>query len=152
MRIASASIGGEVRDEAGVGRVRLEPDARGQEAGDKLAYDARQGLPLRTVAAPTLTPMPAITAIVTGYCHCQLCCGEMNRPTASGKMPTEMCTIAAPRKIPLGTPVKVEGVGYFLVQDRMSKKYPKRWDIYFATHREAKAFGKKKLKIEYPQL
>lgn len=51
MRIASASIGGEVRDEAGVGRVWLEPDSRGQEAGDKLADNARQGLPIRTVAA-----------------------------------------------------------------------------------------------------
>lgn len=92
--------------------------------------------------------MPVITAIVTAYSlH-----GSPTGLTASGKVPVAMCTIAAPRHIPFGTPVKVEGVGYFLVQDRMSKKYPRRWDIYFATHREAVEFGKKKLKIEYPPL
>jgi 3D (Asp-Asp-Asp) domain-containing protein len=57
-------------------------------------------------------------------------------------------TVAAPRSIPFGTVVEIEGVGRRVVQDRTSKRFDGRWDVYFEDHRKAKEFGKKKLKVK----
>jgi len=95
--------------------------------------------------------MPAtniITAIVTAYCSCKLCCGPTApAPTASGALPKEGVTVAAPRSVPFGTVVEIEGVGRRVVQDRTAKRFDGRWDVYFESHQKAREFGKCKLKI-----
>jgi 3D (Asp-Asp-Asp) domain-containing protein len=82
--------------------------------------------------------------IVTAYCHCVLCCGTVEKkPTASGAWPREGVTIAAPRHIPFGTRVEIDGRVY-VVQDRTAKRFDGRWDIFMNSHKEAKKFGKQK--------
>mgnify|MGYP005852391343 CR=1 FL=1 len=94
--------------------------------------------------------------IVTAYCACALCCGE-KKPTASGAWPVEGITIAAPRSVPFGTRVFVDfgttneffpgRIHAFTVQDRLSKKYDDRLDIFFTSHEKAKKFGIRKLNV-----
>lgn len=85
-----------------------------------------------------------ILATITAYCHCSSCCGKGGQPTASGKMPVEGRTIAAPRNIPLGTKVIVNGRRY-TVEDRTAIRYDGRWDVFMTSHKRAKEFGKKEM-------
>ena len=85
--------------------------------------------------------MVITNAIITAYCACTICCGKHhNGVTASGAKPVEGVTIAASRKIKLGTHVVVDGHEY-VVQDRLAKKYDSRFDVYFASHKDAQKFG-----------
>ena len=86
----------------------------------------------------------------TAYCNnfnkgCVTCNGKWSKynRTADGHIPTQGVTIAAPRSIPFGTKVKIEGLGTRVVQDRLSKKYDNRIDVYFNSHKDALKFGKK---------
>lgn len=92
-----------------------------------------------------------ITNLITlsAYCWCAPCCGKQGQPTSAGVNPKVGITIAAPRNIPLGTRVYVEGVGERTVQDRTARKYNGRWDLFVGTHKEAKKHGIKKVKIVY---
>lgn len=88
-------------------------------------------------------------ATVTAYCAGKCCCGPNAKGiTASGKKPVQGITIAAPRKIPLGTKVVISEKTY-TVQDRMSKKYDLdsrvRFDVFFTDHQNAKQFGARKI-------
>lgn len=94
------------------------------------------------------TNLFAQTYTVTAYCHCAVCCGEAGNPTASGKMPKVGVTIAAPRSIPFGTKLHIQGVGVRTVQDRLPLRYDSRIDVFFGSHQEAKRFGIKKLKVK----
>lgn len=85
---------------------------------------------------------------VTAYCHCAKCCGKAGQPTASGKMPKTGITVAAPRSIPFGTRVKIEGVGIRIVQDRLAKRYDHRIDLFMSNHKQALAWGKRKLRVQ----
>jgi 3D (Asp-Asp-Asp) domain-containing protein len=87
---------------------------------------------------------------ITAYCHCRRC-APGSGITASGLRPVEGTTIAGPRSVPLGTRVVVNGVGTFIVQDRMSRTYEGRWDIYKASHRRAKDFGKQEFRVQILQ-
>jgi 3D (Asp-Asp-Asp) domain-containing protein len=84
--------------------------------------------------------------IITAYCGCALCCGKAGQPTASGKMPVQGITIAAPRNVPLGTRVVVSGHTY-IVQDRTAKRFDGRYDVYFKSHKDALQWGKQQLNI-----
>jgi 3D (Asp-Asp-Asp) domain-containing protein len=85
---------------------------------------------------------------VTAYCPCKVCCGQWaGGPTASGKMPVVGVTCAGPRRIPFGTRVRIEGLGERVVQDRLARKYDGRFDVFFASHKEALRFGKRTLKV-----
>jgi len=90
-------------------------------------------------------------AVITAYCGCALCCGEAGQPTASGRMPVAGITIAAPRSVPPGTWVtlRVPGLGTIRrrVDDRTSRHYDGRYDLYLPTHRAAQRFGAKTAKI-----
>ena len=88
-----------------------------------------------------------MTAIVCAYCACRLCCGPQAAGLAADGRPVAVGAIAAPRWVPFGTRVRVEGVGVFVVRDRMSRRFPARWDIYMPRHRDAKQWGVKKLNI-----
>lgn len=86
---------------------------------------------------------------VTAYCPCQTCCGKWSGgPTASGRKPEAGVTCAAPRNIPFGTWLNIEGVGVRRVDDRLASKYDSRVDVFFDKHEDALRFGKRKLKVE----
>lgn len=82
----------------------------------------------------------ADTFIVTAY-------SATGRLTASGVVPKEGVTCAGPRDIPFGTVVEIEGVGVRIVQDRMNKRFPKRWDVFYEKEYRALAFGIKEIKV-----
>jgi 3D (Asp-Asp-Asp) domain-containing protein len=96
-----------------------------------------------------------IYATITAYCACTTCCGPDARGiTASGKRPLQGLTIAAPRAVPFGTKVFIAqdvlrsrglatptGWNGFVVQDRLSKRYDSRFDVYFTRHADARKFG-----------
>ena len=82
-----------------------------------------------------------ILATITGYCACSVCCGpNATGITASGKKPTPQHTVAGPRALPFGTIVIANNRAY-RVEDRTSRCFDGRFDIYVATHKQAKAFG-----------
>ena len=82
-----------------------------------------------------------ITATITAYCACKLCCGPNAKGiTANGQRPIQGITIAASRTLPFGTTVII-GDKTFRVQDRLAKRYDNRFDIYFTKHSDAKKFG-----------
>ena len=95
------------------------------------------------------------TFVTTAYCNegsngCRICNGKwaaLNR-TASGRAPRAGVTCAAPRRIPFGTWVEIEGVGKRRVDDRLAKRFYDRFDVFCATHKEAKAFGVRRLDVK----
>jgi 3D (Asp-Asp-Asp) domain-containing protein len=96
----------------------------------------------------------ADTFTVTAYDNpgpngCSICCGK-HAPfnlTASGRRPVAGVTCAAPKRIPFGTWVYIEGVGKRRVEDRLARRFPDRWEIFVSTHKTAKIFGKQRLDI-----
>jgi 3D (Asp-Asp-Asp) domain-containing protein len=91
---------------------------------------------------------PAKTYTVTAYCACPKCCGpNAIGLTANGKPAKEGVTIAAPRSIPFGTKLLIEGLGVRVVQDRLAKRFDNRIDVFFSNHNRALKFGKKTLKV-----
>ena len=91
----------------------------------------------------------ASAATVTAYCACTKCCGVMGGTgiTASGKQARQGVTVAASRKIPMGTRLRIEGVGVRVVQDRLAPRYDDRVDVFFTRHEDAVRFGKKALAV-----
>ena len=93
--------------------------------------------------------------LCTGYCPCKICCGKYSpevtgceQHTATGTIPTEGRTIAVdPLVIPYGTEVYIEGLGTFVAEDCGGMIKGDRIDIFFASHEEALAFGKKTLYV-----
>jgi 3D (Asp-Asp-Asp) domain-containing protein len=89
-----------------------------------------------------------VTAVVTAYCSCKLCCGPTAKGiTANGNRPIQGTTIAASRKIPLGSSVRIDG-HHYVVQDRLARRYDSRFDIYFNRHADAKKFGIKTQQVK----
>lgn len=89
-----------------------------------------------------------LTYTVTAYCACKLCCGPAAVGlTASGIVPIENSTVAGPRSIPFSSKVYIESIGWRDIQDRLRRKYDNRFDVYFKRHRDAKRFGKQKLRV-----
>lgn len=88
---------------------------------------------------------------ITAYCACEKCCGEwaLNRPNgivygAAGVELKAGVSCASP--LPFGTVVEIEGLGEYIVQDRIAQwvvdKYGENLiDIYFDDHEAAKEFG-----------
>ena len=86
-------------------------------------------------------------ALVSAYCACKLCCGPLaHNRCADGSRPVQGITVAASRKIPLGTKVVI-GRQQFVVRDRLALRYDDRFDIYFASHAAAKKFGVRRLEV-----
>jgi 3D (Asp-Asp-Asp) domain-containing protein len=82
---------------------------------------------------------------VSAYCHCRVCTHRGDGITASGVRVREGTTIAAPRSIPFGTRIWVPGAGWRTVQDRLSRRYDHRLDLYFTSHKRALQWGIKTL-------
>jgi len=99
-----------------------------------------------------LTQINAETLTISAYCPCKVCCGKWaGGPTASGRMPRQGVSVAASRKIPLGSWITIQGIGKRRVDDRLAKRYDSRVDIFFQHHRDAKKFGIKKLDVTWPR-
>ncbi len=100
-------------------------------------------------SASALASGPATTVFtVTAYCACKACTGyNSGGPTASGAMPRQGVTVAAPRSIRFGTILDIEGVGRRVVQDRLAMAYDNRIDVFFRSHVEARRFGTRRLRV-----
>ena len=108
--------------------------------------------------------------LVTGYCNCGKCCGWRKKwfffgepvynygdlkgtpkkvgVTASGAVAAKG-TIAADLAVyPLGTRIRVPGYGTGIVQDVGGSIKDSHIDIWFPSHKEALAWGSRKLKVK----
>jgi len=86
---------------------------------------------------------------VSAFCRCSpICTRRGDGITASGVRAKEGVTVAAPRSIPFGTKIRIQGVGQRIVQDRLSAAYDHRIDLFFESHEAAVKFGKKTLTVE----
>lgn len=54
---------------------------------------------------------------ITGYDTCAKCCGKVDDITASGAIATVGKTCAAPKDIPFGTKLYIDGIGERIVED-----------------------------------
>lgn len=75
-------------------------------------------------------------------------CGKSDGITASGLMVKENETIACPPQFPMGTRIKISGMGTYVCQDRGGAIKGNHIDIYMETKAEAFAFGRKNLEAE----
>lgn len=88
---------------------------------------------------------------ISFYCSCTYCCDVQTGITASGTYATEGRTIAAPRDIPFGSEVYIEGMGTYIVEDRggyieyTTDEYGNnvmRLDVYLDSHEECLERGR----------
>lgn len=89
-----------------------------------------------------------LTADVTQYTSVETCPNHQCQ-TASGRYidATDTDVIACPRKYKLGSRVIIDGKEY-ICEDRLSEKYPLRWDIWAGDdYYSAIQFGKQRKKI-----
>ncbi|MDE5965293.1 MAG: 3D domain-containing protein [Lachnospiraceae bacterium] len=134
-------------------QLAAERRKRDQAAVDKLAAQQK-----KTTSVTETKSQPAKEAeeseygeylgtfTITAYCPCAKCCGKSNGKTASGKTATAGHTIAASKQFAFGTQLVIGGKVY-TVEDRGGAIKGKRIDIFFATHKAALQFGRKKMKV-----
>lgn len=87
--------------------------------------------------------------VTTGYCNCVLCCGKWaGGHTASGTVPKANHTLAVDAhnpKVPMGTEIVMNGITYKVEDTGNFARYGTDFDIYFGSHAEALAWGKRKV-------
>lgn len=105
---------------------------------------------------PELISMGMYT--VTGYCPCEICCGEWanNRPNgivygASGEILISGVSCGV-RGIDYGTRMIIDGYGEVIAHDTGADWVFDRYDgklidVYFDTHEKAYAFGKRTVEV-----
>lgn len=99
-----------------------------------------------------------IEMVATGYAPLDpkavkgMCYSGDPTVTASGKRTTPGITIAAPKYIPFGTWVHLQGIGWRRVDDRGKRITGNKIDICFHTRKEALQWGRRKIKVHIPTL
>lgn len=87
---------------------------------------------------------------LASYCHCARCCSIAHQPTASGRWPQVGVSIAAPRSVPFGTWVRIDGIGWRRVDDRTHPRID-GWDEFVGSahgdHRKAKRLGIRRVRV-----
>lgn len=87
--------------------------------------------------------------VTTGYCSCSLCCGKWaGGHTASGTVPKAGYTLAVDAhnsKVPMGTKIVMNGKTYKVEDTGNFARYGTDFDIYFDSHAEAQAWGKREV-------
>ena len=115
----------------------------------KTTVTSRSGSTARTES--TNSNEKWIWANVSAYCACSKCCGKTNGITASGTKATVGRTIAAPSSYSFGTKIELEGLGTYIVEDRGGAIQGNKIDVFFASHSEALAFGRKQIRMRVVQ-
>lgn len=93
----------------------------------------------------------ATNLFATFYCACSLCT-DGDGITASGNPPREHYTIAAPRRYPLGTYLRLVFADgrheIYVVDDRLGRqcRHEGHFDIYVHSHKDALRRGVQKLR------
>ncbi len=101
----------------------------------------------RTVEMEVTAYAPLDPAAVKGICFS----GDP-RVTASGKWTTPGLTIAAPKTIPFGTWVHLQGIGWRRVDDRGGKIRGNRLDLCVQTRSDALRWGRRKIRVHIPTI
>ncbi len=84
--------------------------------------------------------------VTTGYCNCEKCSGGFHL-TYSGTVPTANHTISADLDLfPIGTRLMINDVIY-TVEDMGSNVNDNKLDIYYGSHAEAIAHGRKTVEV-----
>ena len=89
------------------------------------------------------TMLTLTNCIVTAYCIASSSSSH-NKCADNKHYPTTHHTIAlGDRSLPLGSKVVIDGLGSFIAQDRMNKRFSgtHRFDIFVGSLKEAKQFG-----------
>lgn len=92
---------------------------------------------------------PLGTWTIRGYCPCVRCCGKRDGRTADGTYApgaTER-VLAAPREMPFGSRIWIEGVGEGIVHDRGGAVKGQRLEIFFKTHEAALRWGAEQRRV-----
>lgn len=85
---------------------------------------------------------------ITYYCACKQCCGKDNGITASGTRVQEGVTVAADTsKLPFGTKIYIQGIGWRTVQDRGGSIKGNRLDIYIPSHNDPMPYNVQNLDV-----
>lgn len=112
--------------------------------GTKQTVEIKKGT---NINVKQVIPMSA-----TGYCNCFKCCGKNPGDygygvTASGLHTRRGVVAVDTSVIKLGTKLYVEGYGEAVAGDTGSKIKGNRIDLFFDTHEEALAFGRKTINV-----
>ncbi|MGO8702428.1 MAG: 3D domain-containing protein [Candidatus Brocadiia bacterium] len=86
---------------------------------------------------------------VTAYSACVACCGKSDGITADGTYAPGFkgVLVSAPKDIPFGTKLWVQGVGLVEVHDRGGAIKGRRVELFFQTYREALQWGVQKRQV-----
>lgn len=129
------------------------PESAGGSVGPNAAFDDAPDAP----ADYTSGKYQQVTARLTAYCTCEICCGKWSGgPTASGVYPKQGQTIALDREaaqdlgLNFGARIAIDGKE-FIYQDSggspMNDAYHQTGylpiDVFFQNHADAQAFGVK---------
>lgn len=132
----------------GIGQAGFVMDDEGRkhlkEVFDEMNYYDRSSSATQIPAGESLGEV-----VTTGYCNCSLCCGQWaGGHTASGTVPKANHTLAVDAhspKVPMGTKIVMNGKTYKVEDTGNFARYGTDFDIYFGSHAEALAWGKRKV-------
>ena len=102
---------------------------------------------IRHVSSRSRHPL-TIPFLVTAYCPCRACCGKTDGITASGRRAMAGHTVAVdPSYIPLGARLLIQGLGERVAEDIGGAIRGRHLDVFFPTHAEAVAFGRRWMQV-----
>ena len=85
---------------------------------------------------------------ITYYCACEQCCGKNDGITASGEKVQEGITVAADTsKLPFGTKIYIQGIGWRTVQDKGGAVKGNKLDIYISSHNDPMPYNVQSLDV-----